>query len=82
MTADTATTIRELDSRSVDGIQVRLMWCELECKVSVSVTDIKNGEAFSLPVRDGDRALDVFHYPYAYAAYHGIEPVTAIPLAA
>ncbi len=78
MTAQAATTIRELDSRSVDGIHVTLVWCELERRVSVSVTDTRNGEAFSLPVREGERALDVFHHPYAYAAHHGVEPITAL----
>jgi hypothetical protein len=34
----------------------------------VAVTDAKTGEAFALPVRDGERALDVFHHPYVYAA--------------
>jgi hypothetical protein len=30
-----------------------------------SVTDAKPGEAFELRVRDGERALDVFHHAYA-----------------
>jgi hypothetical protein len=34
----------------------------------VAVNDTKTGDAFELPVRDGDRALDVFRHPYAYAA--------------
>ncbi|MGO9886680.1 MAG: hypothetical protein ACLP4R_25825 [Solirubrobacteraceae bacterium] len=33
-----------------------------------TVTDAKTGEAFDLPVREGERALEVFHHPYAYAA--------------
>ena len=36
--------------------------------MTVAVTDTKTGEAFELPVREGERALDVFHHPYAYAA--------------
>jgi hypothetical protein len=36
--------------------------------VSVAVHDGKTGEAFDLPVRDGERAIDVFRHPYAYAA--------------
>jgi hypothetical protein len=76
MTAETAITIRELDSRSGDGIHVRLLWCELNGRVSVSVTDTKQREAFTLPVRDGERALDVFHHPYAFAAHHGVELIT------
>jgi hypothetical protein len=25
-------------------------------------------------VRDSENALDVFHHPYAYAAFHGVQP--------
>jgi len=31
--------------------------------VTVAVTDTKTGEAFELPVRDGEHPLDVFHHP-------------------
>ncbi len=72
MTAQILTSIRELDSRVNDGIHVRLLWCEREGRVSVAVTDTRTGEAFSLAVRDNERALDVFHHPYAYAAWHGV----------
>jgi hypothetical protein len=45
----------------------------------VAVTDTKSGEAFELPLRDGERALDVFHHPYAYAARprHWRVPISA-----
>jgi hypothetical protein len=59
---------RELDRRTGDGIEVRLLWCQNDGHVTVAVTDTKTGEAFDLPVREGDRALDVFRHPYAYAA--------------
>jgi hypothetical protein len=59
---------RELDSRTSDGIHVRLLWHTDEECVSVAVEDTKTGEAFELPVTDGDRAIDVFHHPFAYAA--------------
>ena len=36
--------------------------------MSVTVEEAKSGVIFDLPVRDGERALDVFHHPYAYAA--------------
>jgi hypothetical protein len=36
------------------------------------VTDITTGEAFQVEVRAGERALDVFHHPYAFAAWHGV----------
>ena len=28
---------------------------------------------FTIEVREGERALDVFNHPYAYAAWHGVE---------
>jgi hypothetical protein len=59
---------RELDSRSSDGISVRLLWYPSQQRVSVAVTDTKTGDEFELPVRDGAHALDVFQHPYAYAA--------------
>jgi hypothetical protein len=59
---------RELDSRSSDGIHVRLLWHPGDGEVSVAVEDTKTGETFELAVGDGDRPLDVFHHPYAYAA--------------
>jgi hypothetical protein len=65
--SDTPRTTRELDSRTNDGIHVRLLWHPRDDRASVVVEDSKTGETFELPVRDGDRALDVFHHPYAYA---------------
>ena len=63
----------ELDSRTNDGIQVRLLWCEHSRRVWVSVLDTKTDDSFGLEVRDDERPLDVFHHPYAYAAHHNIE---------
>ena len=62
------TVARELDARNSDGIQVRLLWHPEDDHVSVAVNDTKTGEAFDLPVHDGQPALDVFQHPYAYAA--------------
>jgi hypothetical protein len=59
---------RELDSRASDGIHVRLLWESRDDRLSVVVDDSKTCDAFELSVRDGERALDVFHHPYAYAA--------------
>jgi hypothetical protein len=71
--------MRELQSRVNDGIQVDLVWCERSGRAWVAVTDSKSGEAFSVPVRDGERALDVFHHPFAYAASHGMDTATSRP---
>jgi hypothetical protein len=68
MTAEMLTSLRELNSRTSDGIQVRLLWCQGNGRVLVAVNDHKTGEAFSVEVPDGKRALHVFNHPYAYAA--------------
>jgi hypothetical protein len=56
---------RTLASRVSDGIEVDLWW--EPGRVWVAVTDTKTGEAFSVPVGEDERALDVFNHPYAYA---------------
>jgi hypothetical protein len=65
--AELLLTTRELDSRVNDGIHVRLLWNEPDNRVLVSVSDHRTGDAFTLPVQQGQRALDVFHHPFAYA---------------
>jgi hypothetical protein len=68
MSTPTTSLTRELDHRASDGIDVRLLWNVREDRLLVAVTDGRTGDAFSVDVRDDDRALDVFHHPYAYAA--------------
>jgi hypothetical protein len=63
-----ATAARVLDSRESDGLHIQLLWHPHDGRVSVAVNDSKTGEKFELEVRRGQRALDVFHHPYAYAA--------------
>jgi hypothetical protein len=67
ITSDPATD-RELDSRVIDGIEVRLLWRSADGGLFVAVTDSKRGEKFCVDVRDRARALDVFHHPFAYAS--------------
>ncbi len=81
------TVMRELDSRFNDGIHVRLIWCARDDQTFVVVTDHRGGEAFSVQVTAGEHPLDVFHHPYAYAAFHRINvrppaiPTEPAPLA-
>jgi hypothetical protein len=65
--------MRELDSRIGDGIHMRLLWSRQDDRVAVAVDDAKTGDVFTVEVRQGERALDVFHHPHAYAALRGIE---------
>jgi hypothetical protein len=67
MPENSTAVLRELDHRSGDGIDVRLLWRPHDDRVLVAVADAKTGEAFTLEVGPGQRALDVFHHPFAYA---------------
>ena len=66
-------TLRELDHRTSDGIDVWLHWREQDNRVLVAVTDEKTGDRFVIEVPEGERVLDVFAHPYAYAAYLGVD---------
>ena len=68
MAPQTLISMRELDSRTCDGIYVRLLWCQSSNRVLVAVNDNKTGEAFWVQVPEGERARQVFDHPYAYAA--------------
>jgi len=72
--SETPMSIRELDSRVSDGINVRLLWHARDGHVSVAVHDTKTGEMFDLPVPAGARPLDVYRHPYAYAAEPSARP--------
>jgi hypothetical protein len=58
---------RELDRRTADGIEVRLLWDPEGDTVSIAVWDHREDEGFELEV-ERDHALQAFHHPYAYAA--------------
>jgi hypothetical protein len=62
------TIIRELDHRSGDGIDVRLLWRPNTGRVSIEVRDEFTDESFQLELDPAD-ALDAFHHPYAYVGY-------------
>ena len=64
----TTSTPRELAHRITDGIEVTLQGHPDADRTTVHVLHAKNDEAFEIEVRAGERALDVFHHPYAYRA--------------
>lgn len=72
MAAQTTTSMRELDSRTSDGISIRLLWNEPDGKLFIAVADSKTGDAFDLEIRDRERTREVFHHPFAYAAWYGV----------
>jgi hypothetical protein len=64
----TPTTVRELAHRRNDGLDIRLLWDPVGNRVTVALHDAKTGDGFEVEVGPGERALDVFHHPFAYAA--------------
>jgi hypothetical protein len=66
MLTTTDGAVRELDGRTTDGIDVRLLWNPHTNRVSITVDDAHTGVWFELEVPAAD-ALDAFHHPYAYA---------------
>jgi hypothetical protein len=66
------TAPRELDHRVSDGIHVTLLWYPATDRLTVAVHDEAQGESFEIAVPAG-RAMDVFHHPFAYAAFEGTE---------
>jgi hypothetical protein len=65
----TPSTTRELAHRRNDGLDIRLLWDPATDRVAVALHDAKTGEGFDVEVGPGERALDVFHHPFAYAAF-------------
>jgi hypothetical protein len=58
---------RELACRAGDGLEVVLLWSQVDNRLTVSVADSRTGDSFELPARP-ENALDVFHHPFAYAS--------------
>jgi hypothetical protein len=67
MNTPQTSALRELDHRVSDGIDVRLLWRPHDDRVVVAVSDSKTGESFAILVGRDQRAIDVFHHPFAYA---------------
>ncbi len=65
MNATDTNSLRELDRRCSDGIDVSLIWNPRTDRVSIHVVDARSGESFAFPVAAGD-ALTAFHHPYAF----------------
>ena len=65
MNPTTMNSLRELDHRSGDGIDVSLLWDPVTDGVSIQVVDTRSGEILAFPVA-ADEALTAFHHPYAF----------------
>jgi hypothetical protein len=64
---------RELAHRSADGLEVTLDWAPRTNTLSVAVYDRRTGDFFELVLAPGENPLHVFHHPYAYAAWRGLD---------
>jgi hypothetical protein len=60
------TRFRELAYRASDGLEVALLWNELDDRLEVTVSDSRSGDRFVIDAK-GDQALDVFYHPFAHA---------------
>ena len=58
--------LRELDRRTNDGIDVRLLWNSHTNGVWVVLADERSGDSFEFEI-DSTDALDAFRHPYTYA---------------
>lgn len=67
MNATAHSSIRELDHRNNNGIDVRLLWNVQTNSVCVAVRDECLGGSLTFEVEAAD-ALEAFQHPYAYAA--------------
>lgn len=70
---------RELAFRSNDGMDVALLWHTASGLLSVLVSDNRTDARFELVLDHDDRAMEVFHHPYAYAARRGLVPGEPAP---
>ena len=72
-------TVRELDSREADGLEITLVWYPAENAVAIRVFDTKSGERHEISVDPAD-ARDAFEHPFAYAP--DADDLLELPLAA
>ena len=75
---DTEEQIVELDERESNGIRVTLVWHRETETASVLVWDEQSEQSFTLEIRTGDDAYDVFHHPFAYAAFRAVDIVVPV----
>jgi hypothetical protein len=68
----TETGRAELASRESNGITVTLFWSRSTNLATVTVADAPNDDYFELVLDEHERALDVFHHPFAHAAARGL----------
>ena len=73
---DVCSFSRELAVRASNGTQVRLLWRQGTRQLWVEVREPELDVTIEIPA-DPERALEVFHHPYAYATAHNALPLGA-----
>jgi len=70
--------LTELDYRSIDGLEISLLWNRYSGETFVSVCDVRNDSEHVFPIA-AEKARDAFMHPYAYltAAQGNSYPVAA-----
>jgi hypothetical protein len=63
-------SLKELDFRASNGLEVALLWQADDERMIVEVVDTKLDDAFRVQIAASE-ALDAFQHPYAYAAFRG-----------
>jgi hypothetical protein len=67
-TLEATPTVRELDHRHSDGVDVFLLWDARTDQVSIELTDEHSGESLAFAVEPSE-ALSAFHHPYVYPTH-------------
>jgi hypothetical protein len=70
------TAARELDRRTENGFDIRLLWDPYTDRVLVAVNDQRHGESFTFEADPAD-ALQAFHHPFAYPS-NGHDPLSRL----
>jgi hypothetical protein len=65
-------TFTELAQRTGDNLAVSLLWRQEDNRLRIVVTDSAAGQEFELDAHP-ENALDIFHHPFAYAAFRGLD---------
>jgi hypothetical protein len=65
-------TLKELNYRARDGIEVSLLWSPDSGQLAVVVVDEAVGEEFAMEVEPSE-AMEVFNHPFAYADKRQLE---------
>jgi len=65
-------TLKELDYRTGDQMEVSLLWSPESGQLAVVVVDEVAGEEFAMEVEPSE-AMEVFRHPFAYADKRRLE---------